>query len=49
MFVPDLGEFAYGRGEAVLSKEDVLVAADGDAAVLLISCDPDDYSRNKLC
>ena len=41
MFVEDLGELAYGIGEAViLSKEVVVVvAAEGDAADLPKSCD----------
>ena len=40
MLVPDLGELAYGRGDAVvLSKLEELVGP-GDAADLPISCDP---------
>lgn len=42
MFVPDLGELAYGTGDAVvLSNEVALVAAEGDAADLPISCAPE--------
>jgi hypothetical protein len=40
MFVPDLGELAYCSGDAVvLSKEVALVAPEGDAADLPISCE----------
>ena len=43
MFVEDLGELAYGIGEAVvLSKEVVLVAPEGDAADLPKSCDAEE-------
>jgi hypothetical protein len=39
MFVADLGELAYCSGDAVvLSKEVALVAPEGDAADLPISC-----------
>ncbi|XVE91102.1 hypothetical protein DITRI_Ditri20bG0128100 [Diplodiscus trichospermus] len=41
IFVPDRGELAYGSGEfVVLSKEVALVAAEGEAADLPISCAP---------
>jgi len=38
--VPDLGEFAYGSGDAVLSKEEVAVAVEGEGTDLP-SCPPD--------
>ena len=39
MFVPDLGELAYCSGDAVvLSKEVAVVAPEGEAADLPISC-----------
>lgn len=38
--VPDLGEFAYGRGELVVFSKVVVLAAPGDAADLPRSCDP---------
>lgn len=38
MLVPDLGEFAYGSGDAVvLSNEVATVALEGDAAGLGIT------------
>lgn len=41
MFAPDLGEFAYCRGDAVvLSKEVLPVGPEGEAAALPISCAP---------
>lgn len=40
MFVPDLGELAYGTGDAVVLSNEV-VAAEGDAADLPISCAPE--------
>lgn len=47
IFVEDLGELAYGIGDAaVLSKEVALVAAEGDAADLPKSCDPEAYISN---
>jgi hypothetical protein len=40
---------AYGIGEAVvLSKEVALVAAEGDAADLPKSCDPEVYISNNV-
>lgn len=42
MLVPDLGELAYGNGDAVVpSKEVTLVAPEGDAADLPMSCGPE--------
>lgn len=39
--VPDLGELAYGKGDAdVLSKEEAPVTPDGDGTDLPISCGP---------
>lgn len=47
IFVEDLGELAYGIGEAVvLSKEVAPVAAEGDAADLPMSCGPEVYITN---
>jgi len=44
MFVADLGEFAYGNGDAVvLSKDDAPVAPEGEAAALPTSCAPEAY------
>lgn len=45
MFAPDLGEFAYCMGDAVvLSKEVDPLAPEGEAAGLPISCAPEAYS-----
>lgn len=42
MFIPDLGELAYGSGDAVvLSNEVATVALEEDAAGLAITCAPD--------
>lgn len=49
MFVEDLGELAYGIGEAVvLSKEVVLVAPEGDAADLPKSCDAEEVCNKEF-
>lgn len=41
MFVLDLGEFAYGKGDVeALSKDVVPVTPDGDGAGLPINCVP---------
>lgn len=46
MFVPDLGELAYWRGDAViLSKEVLPVGPEGEAAALPIACVPEAYSK----
>lgn len=45
MFVPDLGEFAYGIGDAVLSKEDAAVAVEGEGIDLPSCCAPEACSR----
>ncbi|KAJ0007975.1 hypothetical protein Pint_30560 [Pistacia integerrima] len=46
MFGPDLGELAYGSGDAVVLSNDVaLVGPDGDAAGLPMSCAPEAWLR----
>ena len=46
MFALDLGELAYGSGEAVeLSKEVLPAGPEGDAAALPICCAPEACSK----
>ena len=43
MFAADLGEFAYGSGDAVVLSKDGVPVPPGEAAARPISCDPEPY------
>nr|GMC47650.1 hypothetical protein Iba_chr01aCG13370 [Ipomoea batatas]GMC50036.1 hypothetical protein Iba_chr01bCG13260 [Ipomoea batatas] len=45
MFVPDLGELAYCKGDAVMVSNEVVPDGPGEAAVLPMSCAPEGYSK----